>query len=133
MNRIIPEKRSRLMKRVKLEDMTSGIRIRSALHCAGYRFRLHAKEFSGRFGIDLPKCKMIILVYGCFWHRHKGCSEASMSSTNQEYWKKKIQQNVERDKREQSELKKLDWKEFVIGACQIVDLDINFLGNLTSR
>lgn len=107
------------MSRIRSKDTGPEMRVRSALHRAGYRFRLHVKDLPGRPDIVLPKYKTVIFVHGCFWHRHKGCSNATMPSTNQEFWKEKFRRNVERDKREQAELKKLGWKVIVVWECEV--------------
>lgn len=116
-----PQKRSWNMSRIKSKDTAPEMRVRSALHRAGYRFRLHVKDLPGKPDIVLPKYKTVIFVHGCFWHRHKGCSKATTPSTNQEFWKKKFQQNVGRDKRNQAKLKKLGWKVVVVWECNIIN------------
>ena len=118
MDKISPERRSWNMSRIRSKDTAPELRVRSALHRAGYRFRLHVKDLPGKPDIVLPKYKTVIFVHGCFWHRHKGCPEASVPSTNQEYWKKKFQRNVERDKQDQAELKKLGWRVIVVWGCE---------------
>ena len=119
MDHLTCEKRSLNMSRIKAKNTTPEIRVRSALHRAGYRFRLHAKDLPGKPDIVLPKYKTVILVHGCFWHRHRGCPKATMPSSNQEYWKQKFQRNVERDKQEQIELKKLGWEVIVVWECSV--------------
>ena len=107
------------MSRIRSKNTKPEMHVRSALHRAGYRFRLHVKDLPGKPDIVLPKYKTVIFVHGCFWHRHKGCSRATMPSSNQEYWKQKFKQNVERDKREQAELKKLGWNVIVVWECEV--------------
>lgn len=119
MDRITPEKRSWLMSRIRSENTTPEIRVRSALHRAGYRFRLHVKTLPGSPDIVLPKYKTVIFVHGCFWHNHKGCSISRIPSTNSDFWKKKFQRNVERDKRVKKELRKLGWKVIVVWECEV--------------
>ena len=119
MDKITPERRSWNMSRIKSKDTAPEKRVRSALHRAGFRFRLHVKNLPGKPDIVLPKYKTVIFVHGCFWHQHKGCSNATMPSTNQEFWKEKFKRNVERDKHEQAELKKMGWKVSVVWECKI--------------
>lgn len=107
------------MSRIKSKNTAPEMRIRSALHQLGYRFRLHVKELPGKPDIVLPKYKTVIFVHGCFWHRHKGCVRATTPSTNQEYWEKKFQQNVMRDKLEQDELKRMGWRVIVVWECNV--------------
>lgn len=118
-----PEKRSWNMSRIKSKNTTPEMYMRSALHHAGYRFRLHVKTLPGKPDIVLPKYKTVIFIHGCFWHRHKGCRRATMPSTNKEYWTKKFQQTIERDKKEQRVLKNLNWQVIVIWECELNNKD----------
>lgn len=122
MDTLTKEKRSWNMSRIKSKDTKPEMLVRSALHRAGYRFRLHVKELPGKPDIVLPKYKTVIFVHGCFWHRHKRCSGATMPSTNQDFWKEKFRQNVKRDKKEQSALKRLGWKVIVIWECELKEV-----------
>ena len=107
------------MSRIRSNDTTPEMRVRSALHRAGYRFRLHVKTLPGKPDIVLPKYKTVIFVHGCFWHRHKGCPNATTPSTNQDYWQEKFKRNVKRDRQEQAKLKKLGWKVVVVWECEV--------------
>ena len=119
MDTLTKDRRSWNMSRIRSKDTIPEMHVRSALHRAGYRFRLHVKDLPGKPDIVLPKYKTVIFVHGCFWHRHSGCPRATMPSSNQEYWQEKFQRNVERDKREQVELKKLGWKVIVVWECSV--------------
>ena len=123
MDHLTPEKRSWNMSRIKSKNTTPEMYMRSALHHAGYRFRLHVKTLLGKPDIVLPKYKTVIFIHGCFWHRHKGCRRATMPSTNKEYWTKKFQQTIERDKKEQRVLKNLNWQVIVIWECELNNKD----------
>ena len=46
-----------------------------------------------------------------------------MPSTNKEYWTKKFQQTIERDKKEQRVLKNLNWQVIVIWECELNNKD----------
>ena len=122
MDTLTKDRRSWNMSRIKSKDTVPEMRVRSALHHAGYRFRLHVKDLPGKPDIVLSKYKTVIFVHGCFWHRHKGCSNATMPSTNQDFWKEKFSQNVKRDKREQLKLKRLGWKVIVIWECELKEI-----------
>ena len=69
--------------------------------------------------IVLPKYKTCIFVNGCFWHKHEGCKYFVWPKNNAEFWKKKITGNVERDLRQQNELRLLGWKVVVIWECEL--------------
>lgn len=67
---ISAERRSWNMSRIKGRNTGPEMRLRSLLHRAGFRFRLHAKDLPGKPDIVLPKHRTAIFVQGCFWHRH---------------------------------------------------------------
>jgi DNA mismatch endonuclease (patch repair protein) len=113
------EKRSDIMARVKATDSTPELTVRRILHSLGYRYRLHRKNLLGKPDIVLPKHKSIIFVHGCFWHHHKGCKKSKLPETNTDFWRKKILDNVARDKRTIRELGKTGWKVLVLWECQV--------------
>jgi DNA mismatch endonuclease (patch repair protein) len=117
------EKRSLIMAKIKGKDTKPEKVVRSLLHQMGYRFRLHRGDLPGNPDIVLPKHKKIIFVHGCFWHGHKRCSRSKRPSTNKKFWNEKLSKNIERDKRNQRKLRKLEWTPLVIWQCQIKDLD----------
>jgi len=96
-DRLDKEKRSWNMSRIRGKDTKPEIAVRKMLHAAGFRFRLHVKDLPGKPDIVLPKWKTVIFVHGCFWHRHEGCSRCTTPTSNNEYWVKKFEKNVERD------------------------------------
>jgi DNA mismatch endonuclease (patch repair protein) len=123
------EKRSKIMSKIKGKDTKPEKVVRSLLHQMGYRFRLHRKDLPGNPDIVLPKHKKVIFVHGCFWHGHDGCPRAKRPSTNKKFWNEKLLKNIERDKKNQSDLPKLGWQLLVVWQCQIKDLD-NLIGKI---
>ena len=94
-----PEQRSRNMAAIRGKDTKPELRVRSALHALGYRFRLHRKDLPGTPDIVLPGLRTVIFVHGCFWHSHE-CNEGRKApSTRAEFWAVKRRGTVERDAR----------------------------------
>jgi len=106
------------MGRIRGRDTSPEIAVRSALHRLGYRFRLHAKNLPGKPDIVLPKWKHIILVHGCFWHRHENCKFAYTPKTRNQFWTEKFEGNIARDKVTVQSLKKLGWRVTIIWECE---------------
>ena len=106
------------MSRIKNRDTKPELIVRSLLHRAGYRFRLHRKDLPGKPDIVLPRYKTIILVHGCYWHRHEGCRYAYNPKTRVDFWQEKFRQNVERDQKVHNQLLKLGWKVCVVWECE---------------
>ena len=92
--------------------------IRKALFSEGYRYRLHRKDLPGNPDIVFPSRNKVIFINGCFWHGHN-CKKAALPETNKQFWKKKINGNVERDKTNSIKLKQMEWKSFVVWQCEI--------------
>lgn len=72
----------------------------------------------GKPDFVFPKSKVIVFVDGCFWHGH-GCRNIN-PSTNEEYWEKKINRNMERDKIVTENLIKKGWKVLRFWECELL-------------
>ncbi len=119
MDIISKEKRSWNMSRIRAKDTRPEKAVRSALHKAGYRFRLHSRSLPGKPDIVLAKYKTTIFVHGCFWHRHRGCKLTYMPKSRIGFWNAKFEENVKRDVNARKALRKLGWKVIVIWECEI--------------
>lgn len=118
MDRLTPEKRSWLMSRVKAKDTSAEMRVRRVVHSLGLRYRLHRRDLPGSPDLVLPKHRVVILVHGCFWHRHPGCKRASTPKSRIRYWQEKFERNVARDRQALADLRKLGWSVLVIWECE---------------
>ena len=119
MDRLTKEKRSWNMSRIRANDTTPELAVRSFLFRHGFRFRLHVKALPGHPDIVLPKYRTAIEVRGCFWHRHVGCKRATTPSTNVDFWREKFKRNVERDATTENRLRELGWNLIVIWECEL--------------
>ena len=90
---------------------------RRALFAAGYRFRLHRRDLPGAPDIVLPGRSVAIFVHGCFWHMHAGCKNAKLPSTRSEFWRDKLEGNVERDQRAVELLLSNGWRVLTVWEC----------------
>jgi DNA mismatch endonuclease, patch repair protein len=116
------DKRSQIMSKVGGKNTKPELIIRSLLHRMGYRFRIHCTDLPGNPDISLPRHKKIIFVHGCFWHGHIECPRAKRPSTNQEFWQKKLDKNIERDRQNIAKLEAFGWTVLVIWQCEVKDL-----------
>ena len=117
--RTISEVRSRNMAAIRGKDTAPELAIRRILHAMGLRFRLHRKDLPGRPDIVLPKHRTVVFVHGCFWHRHKDCRHTTTPQTRQEFWQTKFASNVERDRRNRTDLQQLGWRVIVVWECEL--------------
>jgi len=109
------------MAAVKSRDTAPELVVRSLLHKAGFRFRLHRKDLPGNPDVVLPKYGAVVLVHGCFWHQHQGCKHAARPSSHRDYWQLKLDRNVARDEKNLVELSALGWKVLVVWECETKD------------
>ena len=91
----------------------------------GYRYRLHAKDLPGRPDLVFRQRRKAIFVHGCFWHRHVGCARNRMpkSPERRDYWRTKLDGNVQRDRRHLHELATRGWRTLVVWECETEDAD----------
>lgn len=111
--------RSWNMSRIRGRDTKPEMKLRSLLHQAGLRFRLHTTNLPGRPDIVLRKYNAVILVHGCFWHRHRGCDMAYKPKSNMKFWQAKFDENVKRDKKVRRQLTRLEWRVIVAWECDL--------------
>lgn len=87
-------------------DTVPEIRLRSALHRLGLRFRIDARPLphvNRRADIVLRPAKVAVYVHGCFWH---GCPEhGTQPKRNSQYWTEKIERNRDRDLETENKLR----------------------------
>lgn len=120
-DRLTPEHRSWNMSRIRSRDTSPERIVRSLLHRMGYRFRLHRKDLPGSPDIVLPKYRTVIFVHGCFWHRHKGCSQCYMPKTRVDFWEHKFDATVKRDRKVVCALRRAGWRVVILWECQLRD------------
>jgi DNA mismatch endonuclease (patch repair protein) len=117
-DRLTSAQRSWNMSRIRGRDTQPELLVRSALHRAGYRFRLHRKDLPGRPDIVLPKYRTVVFVHGCFWHRHAGCRFTYTPKSRIAFWQNKFDANVERDRLARDKLRRLGWNVATVWECQ---------------
>ncbi len=124
MDRLTQDRRSWNMSRIRGKDTAPERHVRSLLHGMGYRFRLHRRDLPGRPDIVLPGRRTVVMVHGCYWHRHPGCRLAYTPQSNQKFWESKFQENVSRDQRQYNELRLLGWHIITVWECETKHLQV---------
>jgi len=93
--------------------------VRAVIHRLGFRFRMDSgRRLPGKPDIVLVRHRIVIFVHGCFWHRHSTCSLAYVPKSRVEFWTKKFNTNVERDRRVERELRNLGWRVLKVWECE---------------
>ena len=114
-----PEQRSYNMSRIRGKNTKPEELVRKYLFSQGFRYRKNDARLPGKPDIVLPKYKTVIFVNGCFWHAHEGCKYFVWPKNNAEFWKKKIEGNIARDKKTRQQLEDLGWKVLIVWECEL--------------
>jgi len=112
-------KRSEIMSLISDRDSRMEISVRKALFSAGLRYRKNVKSLPGKPDIVFPKYKVVVFTHGCFWHGHEGCKASKLPESRRDFWENKIKDNIKRDKRDISLLKRMGWKVIVLWQCEL--------------
>lgn len=125
MDFLTPEQRSERMRRVRDRDTVPELAVRRLAHAMGYRYRLHRRGLSGTPDLAFPSRRKAIYVHGCFWHQHPdpACRLARMPKNNLDYWRPKLQRNMDRDVENLVALAALGWEALVVWECQLRDVE----------
>ena len=113
------EERSKNMAAIKSKNTSPELFIRKELFRRGYRYRLYEKSVPGHPDLFLRKYNTAIFIHGCFWHRHPGCKYAYMPKSNLDFWNRKFDANIRRDKAVRKELQGEGIRCLVIWECSV--------------
>lgn len=112
--------RSKIMRAVKRSSTRAERVLVEALLRLGASFVTNDRSLPGTPDIVFPHKRLAVFVHGCFWHRHPGCPRATFPKTHVDYWAKKFEANVERDKRKIQALEEIGWNVKVVWECEVL-------------
>ncbi|WP_462251745.1 very short patch repair endonuclease [Ekhidna sp.] len=105
-----PEQRTRNMKAIKSKNTKMEVKLAKELWSRGYRFRRNSKFVFGKPDFSLKKYKLAVFVDSEYFHGRNWETEKLRIKTNREFWWKKIEGNIKRDKIVNEHLEKSGWK-----------------------
>ena len=112
------EQRSEVMRAVKSKNTKSTelklIQFFKEKHITGWR---HSYQVKGHPDFVFLEKRVAIFVDGCFWHGHD-CRN-TRPADNAEYWAKKRERNIQRDKEITERFEKRGWKVIRIWECAL--------------
>lgn len=109
MDRITPEQRRRNMQANKATGTKPELLLAKKLFAKGYRYRKNNKSVFGKPDLTFKKLKLAIFVDGEFWHGRDWDTRKHAIKSNIEFWHKKIERNMERDKEVNEKLLEQGW------------------------
>lgn len=93
-DKITKEQRSKVMRSIKSQSQLENL-VSRELWKRGFRFRKNDRSLFGKPDISIKKYKVVIFIDSCFWHF---CEiHGHRPKTNQEYWDKKLNRNIQRE------------------------------------
>lgn len=102
------EGRSRNMAAIRSKDTKPELTLRAALRHAGATgYRLHRSDLPGRPDLAFIRWRVAVFVDGVFWHGHPDHWNPEKAAS--EYWRKKIERNIHRDREVDAALRELGW------------------------
>ncbi len=108
---VVSEKSHHNMSRIHGKDTAIEVRLRKALWDRGYRYRKNYDRLPGKPDIALTKYKIAIFCDGEFFHGKDWDSQKKrlLNGKNSDYWIRKIERNIERDKEKETLLRTMGW------------------------
>lgn len=111
------------MRRIRKTDTRPELIVRRMVHAMGFRYRLHGVKLPGTPDIVLTRHRKVILVHGCFWHRHTCRDGRKLPRSKPDYWGPKLERNRRRDRLNIARLRRMGWKVLVVWECETSDAE----------
>jgi len=115
------QKRSEIMRCVKQRGTAPEEVIAEILRGMKLRFRQNVEDLPGKPDFVITSCRAVVFVHGCFWHRHAGCSRTTTPASNVEFWKRKFESNLRRDRKNARVLRMEGWRVVTVLECSLRD------------
>lgn len=108
---VASEKSHKNMSRIRGKNTSIEVTLRKALWEKGIRYRKNCRELPGRPDIAITKYKIAIFCDSEFFHGKDWDNQRKKleKGANSEYWIKKIERNMERDREKDLLLKSQGW------------------------
>jgi DNA mismatch endonuclease (patch repair protein) len=105
------EQRHKAMSHIKSKDTRIELALRKELWSKGYRYRKNYKALPGTPDIVLTKYKIVIFCDGELFHGNNWqvLRPKLLKGNNPEYWVKKIERNMKRDRENDKKLLFMGW------------------------
>lgn len=102
-----PDKRSEIMSSIRGKNTQAEIIVFRYLRNAKIHFQAHYPRAVGKPDIALPRKKRAVFIDGDFWHGRQFYQQKDKLPSD--FWRKKIQSNLDRDVTVNNSLKTSGW------------------------
>lgn len=130
--------RSEVMSRVRSKNTSFEMLLRRELWRRGLRYRANDKTVFGKPDVVFKGRKIAVFADSEFWHGKDYPNGRNIPKENNQYWVKKIERNIARDKEVNQTLKETGWtfiriwskdlKKNVSGCADIIQKEIQTKG-----
>ncbi len=110
MDVLTPEQRRKNMQAIKNKKTKIEELLAKALWNKGYRYRRNNNSVFGKPDITFRKYKVAIFCDSEFFHGKEWETQKHRIKTNTQFWQKKIESNIERDKKVNQTLEENGWR-----------------------
>lgn len=110
MDKLTKEQRRKNMQAVKSKGSKIETLLAKELWKRGHRYRKNNKTVYGKPDLTFKKYKIAIFIDSEFWHGKDWNNRKKDHKSNQDFWYKKIERNIERDKEVNDYLLKTGWQ-----------------------
>ena len=97
MDNLTSIQRSKIMRAIRSTNTKDEVRLAKALWHLGYRYRKNNRKIFGTPDLTFKKLKIAIFVDSEFFHGKDWENQKTRFKTNEEFWQKKIERNMQRD------------------------------------
>ena len=112
------EKRSEIMSKIRSKNTKAEILVFRELRRRGIYFQKHYNRALGKPDIALPRKKIAIFIDGDFWHGYR--FSKMKDRLPKKYWQQKIENNIKRDRKNRTKLRREGWKVLRIWEHEII-------------
>lgn len=110
MDRLTKEQRRKNMQAIKSTGSKIETLLARELWALGIRYRKNDKTIFGKPDLSIKRLKLAIFVDSEFWHGKNWLIKKKEIKSNKDFWQKKIERNIERDKEVNSKLNSSGWR-----------------------
>lgn len=109
MDKHTPEQRRKNMQAVKAKDSEIELCLRKVLWNRGIRYRKNVKTIEGKPDLAFIRKRVAVFCDSEFWHGYDWENKKQEIKSNQDFWYKKIERNIQRDAEVTEKLENSGW------------------------
>lgn len=98
-----------IMSRIRGKGSKEEILLAKELWHRGHRYRKNNRQIKGTPDISFKKYRLAVFVDGEFWHGYDWENRKQKLKNNADFWIRKIERNIERDKEVDDYLRQNGW------------------------